>query len=131
MVYRSNTTYPNATAYIAPQIINDHPTKVLIVSLPLTDHADVRDMFAGVTEISDVQDSTITRYAVRMHYDTRDDAEHSYAWLLLDDYSVGDNPAYYQAQTKAATDENTELVNLLGDVAQQEYVKAMEEINNV
>ena len=49
-----------------------------------------------------------------------------YSWMIVDhkDVNTMDNPAYYRAEAD-------ELLNLLGNAAELEYMNAMEEIENV
>lgn len=127
MLYINGIKCLNYATHISRYMLNDQPADVLIITLPLDSDVDA----GSIRTVTDEQVHTITRYTVRMHYDTRTDEAHAYLWLLLDGYTIADNPAYHEAKAQAAQMENTELLNLLGTVAQTEYENAMEEIQNV
>lgn len=131
MIYIDSESIMDVLCSLAPQLIGDAVEDVLIVSLPQAPAADVFALFATVAEITDEQAQTITRYRPKICYSVADEGGRTYAKLRLESHAATENPAWYAAQTAAATAENTELLSLLGGTVEQEYLKAMEEINHV
>lgn len=130
MIYIDLESIMDALCSLAPQLIGDAVEDILIVSLPQTPPAAVLALFAGAAEITDEQPQTITRYRPTICYNVADEGGRTYAKLRLKSCAVTDNPAWYAAQTAAATAENTALLTLLGAVEQAEYKNALEEINH-